>query len=142
VSEVRDRRRLILAIYAFAFGVLPAFVLIWFSIRYFATWRGPFDWGPQTMETIEELASPLIAELEKYKADHGRYPATLNQVGLWSVPTYYGPLEYTCLQGGADYSLTRDAVYNHGLYIHYRSSEGWRIAATTPTRDVSPWLDR
>ena len=61
----------------------------------------PPAWTPDRQQEIERAGNTVIDSLLAFHDRTGRYPTALNELGLASPPTPYGPIEY---------SVTRDSA--------------------------------
>lgn len=149
-------------------------ILLPFALMGFV-WGGPWQWCRYQMvrPQIEKLLprmDPLIAALERYHSDHGRYPGKLDALTpqyLTSLPELSSPLygdargigvgyEYSTQNGGASFALFSQVsgVYDRAYqvtgmfeYVRYESP-GYSLPPGEPEPyarigrwDYYSWID-
>lgn len=80
----------------------------------------PFPW---TISSLKKDGAPIIASLERYRNEHGRYPKNLDQLG---PPTGRRPgWTYRADDDGRKFELTAETFSK--WFLSYDGEAGWEL---------------
>jgi hypothetical protein len=66
----------------------------------------------------------MVAQIERYRSAHGRYPETLRAAGI-SQPTYhYSGFAYRLIEGGEAFELSIGDYSRNGFCLFWNSKWG------------------
>lgn len=79
---------------------------------------------------VHALHSSFAPALERYREEHGRYPETLEQAGIATPQTRYGPLRYRVWtdSAGTRYEVSFGDYHGNGFVSSWGSLSGeWAL---------------
>jgi hypothetical protein len=78
---------------------------------------------------LRREGNKLVGAVERYREQNGRYPASLEEVGVTPPETRYGPWRYECWEGRY-FSLSVGDYGRDGFVYSYSSAYGTWYADT------------
>jgi hypothetical protein len=82
-----------------------------------------FDWND--LPALKEAGNAIISQLEDFKAEHGRYPNSLQEAGIEPEKTRYGPWKYEYISEKEYHLILGDYMRNHFELKRKPSDEDW-----------------
>jgi hypothetical protein len=86
------------------------------------------SYGPPTarLPSLQAQGQVLVDAAERYKAQTGRYPNTVEQAGVATPVSRYGRWQYKTDSGGKSFSLSV-GDYERDGFVMYWTDRGWSI---------------
>ncbi len=73
------------------------------------------------------IGSPITVQLQQYRAQNGRYPASLAEAGLDPGATFFGPWRYRIWDGGTSCRLSNGDYGRYLFVVSWTPERGWYV---------------